>query len=76
MIQSEGSVFVSHRVLSLELELVNSQSLGVLQLLDLLHLLVVASDLLVDDHLDTPAGRGGSETSDSVCAAVYYRTAE
>lgn len=45
----------SHRVLSLQLELVDGQCFGVLQLLDLLHLLVVASDLLVDDHLDAPA---------------------
>lgn len=43
-----------HRVLSLQLELVDGQSFGVLQLLDLLHLLVVESDLLVDDHLHTP----------------------
>lgn len=51
----EGAV--SHRVLSLKLELVDCQSFGVLQLLDLLHLLVVASDLLSDDHLHTPAAR-------------------
>lgn len=50
----------SYCVLSLEFELVNSQSLRVLQLLDLLHLLVVASDLLIDDHLYTPTGGGGN----------------
>lgn len=45
----------SHRVLSLQFELVDGQCFGVLQLLNLLHLLVVASDLLVDDHLDATA---------------------
>lgn len=54
--------FVSHRVLSLEFELVNGQSFGVLQLLNLIHLLVVESDLLVDDHLYTPRGEGKCQT--------------
>lgn len=48
---------VCYRVFSLEFELVNSQSLGVLQLLDLLHPLVVASGLLNDEHLYTPTGK-------------------
>lgn len=51
--------FVSHRILSLQFQLVDGQSLSVLQLLDLLHLLVVASDLLIDDHLHAPGGRWG-----------------
>lgn len=48
---------ICYRVLPLEFELVNSQRLGVLQLLDLLHPLVVASGLLNDEHLYTPAGK-------------------
>ena len=48
-----------HRVLPLELELVDGQGLGVLQLLDLLHLLVVASDLLVDHQLHAPDAQDG-----------------
>lgn len=51
--------FASHRILSLQFQLVDGQSLSVLQLLDLLHLLVVASDLLIDDHLNAPRGRWG-----------------
>ena len=49
----------SHRVLPLELQLVDGQSLGVFQLLDLLHLLVVASDLLVDHQLHAPEAQDG-----------------
>lgn len=61
--RATGSVQAqTHRVLPLELELVDGQSLGVLQLLDLLHLLVVAADLLVDDHLHAP-GEGRAESS-------------
>lgn len=52
-----------YRVLPLEFKLVDSQSLRVLQLLDLLHLLVVASDLLVDDHLHASRGRRGRENA-------------
>lgn len=48
---------ICYRVLPLEFELVNSQRLGVLQLLDLLHPLVVASGLLNDEHLYTPSGK-------------------
>lgn len=44
----------THCVLSLEFQLVNSQGLSVLQLLNLLHLLVVSPDLLHDEHLHTP----------------------
>lgn len=47
---------VSYGVLPLEFQLVDSQSLCVLQLLDLFHSLIVAPDLLVDDHLHTTTG--------------------
>lgn len=48
----------TYRVVSLQFELVDGQGLSVLQLLDLLHLLVVAPDLLVDEHLHAPDRRG------------------
>ncbi len=63
-------LFISHRVLSLELELVDSQSLGVLQLFNLIHLLVVESDLLIDEHLHTPTGE-----KEKTCAHVCRFTA-
>lgn len=59
--------FVYYRVLSLQFELVDGQSLGVLQLLDLLHLLVVGSDLLSDEHVHTPTGARGHEMSTRMC---------
>lgn len=46
--------FLPHRVLSLEFEPFLSVSLCRLHLLDLLHRFIVASDLLVDEHLYAP----------------------
>lgn len=63
----------SHRVLSLQLELVDGQSFGVLQLLDLLHLLIVASDLLVDDHLHTPGAEPKVLVSRFIHATNFQR---
>ena len=51
VMQRLAGFFFPHRVLSLKFELVDSQSLSVLQLLNLFHLLIEASDLLIDDHL-------------------------
>lgn len=59
---------VSYGVLPLEFQLVDSQSLCVLQLLDLFHFLIVAPDLLVDDHLHTTTGGARWESG---CAHHY-----
>lgn len=50
-----GLEVFSHRVLSPQFELTDSQGLCVFQLLDILHLLIVASELLRDQDLNTPA---------------------
>lgn len=47
----------SYCVLPLEFKLVDSQSLSILQLFNLFLFLIVASDLLIDDHLHAPTGR-------------------
>lgn len=53
---SFGLALFSHRVLSPQFELIDSQGFCVFQLLDILHLLIVASELLGDQDLHTPAG--------------------
>ncbi len=50
-----ASQLIYYRVLSPQFELIHSQSLCILQLLDILHLLSVASQLLRDQDLHTPA---------------------
>lgn len=50
MLQSENN-----RVLSPQFELVDSQCLGIFQLLYVLHLFIVASELLRDQDLHAPA---------------------
>lgn len=47
-------IWASHRVLPLQFELIDSQGLCVFQHLDVLHLLLVASQLLIDQDLHTP----------------------
>lgn len=46
---------MKYRVLPPEFQLTNSQSLRIFQLLDILHLLLVAPELLRDQDLHTPA---------------------
>lgn len=53
---SFGLVVFSHRVLSLQFELIDSEGLSIFQLLDTLQHLIVASELLRDQDLHTPAG--------------------
>lgn len=45
----------NNRVLSPQFELIDSQCLGIFQLLYILHLFIVASELLRDQDLDAPA---------------------
>lgn len=52
----------NHRVLSSQFELIDSQRFGIFQLLYILHLFIVASELLRDQDLNAPAdNRAGAK---------------
>ena len=59
-----------HRVLPFQLELVDGQGLGVLQLLDVLHLLGVAPELLHDKDLHTSADDNSPHESSKTSGAA------